>query len=160
MKISDIWDYKDISWKDLFGKYDKNRNPPKNQDFGYLTDLFKIFHIHFNFFTGKLARLLVVLQCCHLWKPSFAKLTCIRFLPSMWPHVPLNHNFIIMYIIRTVTIDYLKTGSFEKSFRTLWAEVSSLIVVLFPVENCRVPVCEFSPTIFTLKQRLKMWDNQ
>ena len=44
---------------------------------------------------------------------------------------------------------YLETRCFKKSLWTLCAEVSSLIVMLFPVQNGRVSVCKLYHNLHT-----------
>ena len=47
---------------------------------------------------------------------------------------------------------YLETGCLEESLAAVLAPVSPLVVVLLPVENRRVSVCELSPAILALEQ--------
>jgi len=79
-----------------------------------------------------LAHLLVIFHCGHLRESSFAKLTAVRLLPSVTSHVALQ------------------AGGLKEAFATLVAEVGSLVVVLFPVKDRGISVCEFSSAIFTL----------
>jgi len=76
--------------------------------------------------------LLVILHGGDLRESPSTELTTVRLLSCVTPHMALQ------------------TRGLEEPFSTLVAEMGALIVVLFPVKNCGVPVCEFSPTVFTL----------
>jgi hypothetical protein len=66
-----------------------------------------------------------------LGKSSLAEFTAVRLFSSVTSHVTL------------------KAGGLEEAFATLVAEVGAFIVVLFPVKDRRIPVCELSSTVFT-----------
>ena len=50
-----------------------------------------------------------------------------------------------------VKSQYLETRGLEEALAAVLAPVRPLVVVLLPVEDCRVPVGELPPTVLALK---------
>ena len=95
---------------------------------------------------------------CDFSKLLLVKTLCCRIHSDMVFHrcgtSCVSVTQFIYNLVLKLKSTYLKTRCLEETFTTVLTEVSSLIIVLFSMENGGVSVAKLSTTVFTLKYHL------